>query len=322
MNKNVLVTGGAGFIGFHLALALKKRGDTIIVLDNFNDYYSPALKESRAEILKQSEIPVIRGDICNAKILPELIESHGISHICHLAAQAGVRYSLVNPQAYIDTNITGFLNVLEACRHFPAVKLTYASSSSVYGENKKVPFSVDDPVNSQASLYGVTKRSNELMAQSYHHLYGISVTGLRFFTVYGPWGRPDMAIFSFSEKIRSGKTIDVYNFGKMQRDFTYIDDIVQGTVAAIDLESASEIFNLGNEKPEELETLITALETKLGIPAKKNYLPMQDGDVHRTYSDISKSRELLNFKPQTSLDQGLDNFLAWYLEKYELSLQF
>lgn len=310
--KNILITGAAGFIGFHLAQHLSKRGDFVIGYDNFNDYYSPRLKQDRAKILHREGIEVIKGDICAISSLHEVIEKYRISHIVHLAAQAGVRYSIANPQAYIKANLEGFLNILETCRRFPNLKLTYASSSSVYGLNTKVPFSIEDRTDQQASLYGVTKKTNELMAGTYHHLYGIPVTGLRFFTVYGPWGRPDMAYFGFTNMILNEQPIEIFNKGKMQRDFTYIDDIVAGTAAAIDLESACEVFNLGNHQPVELLQFVKVLEKALGKKAQKKLLPMQSGDVVSTYADIEYSRQKLGFVPKTSLEEGIPRFVEWY----------
>lgn len=313
--KRILITGAAGFIGFHTARAFAKRGDHVIGLDNFNDYYDVNLKKNRAKELSQLNIDVIEGDLCQPDVLKNLLEKHDISHFVHLAAQAGVRYSLVNPQAYINANITGFLNVLEACRHRPETKLIYASSSSVYGTNTKIPFSVDDRTDHQASLYGVTKKTNELMAYNYHHLYKIPVTGLRFFTVYGPWGRPDMAYYSFTKAILEGQTIDVYDYEKMRRDFTYIDDVVSGILSAVDLGAPHEIFNLGNHRPEPLSALIGAIENALGIKAKLRHLPMQPGDVASTYADIRHSQQQLNFVPKISLEEGIPLCVEWY-KKY------
>lgn len=315
MKKHVLVTGAAGFIGYHLSERLNARGDVVIGLDNFNDYYSPELKKARSKRLKASGIEVIEGDVTEGGLLEKIAADHGITHIAHMAAQAGVRYSLVNPYAYIEANITGFLRVLETCKKFPHVPLVYASSSSVYGNNKKIPFSIDDPTETQANFYGVTKKSNELMAKSYHHLYNIQTTGLRFFTVYGPWGRPDMAYFSFCKAIQEGRAIDVYNFGKMQRDFTYIDDIIDGTVAAIDLNAKDALFNLGNNRPETLSALIASLEDALGKKAILRHLPMQPGDVQATYADIEASRKALQFSPKTPLAEGIKKFVSWYLNR-------
>lgn len=312
MNKRVIITGAAGFIGFHLARHLNKRGDQVIGYDNFNDYYSPVLKRERHKQLMQEGIEIVEGDICNLPLLSETVRRHEATHFVHLAAQAGVRYSITNPQAYVKSNLEGFVNVLDICRHSPSIKLTYASSSSVYGLNKKIPFSEEDLTDQQASLYGVTKKTNELMAKTYHHLFGVSVTGLRFFTVYGPWGRPDMAYYSFTDAIVKNKPIEIFNQGKMRRDFTYIDDIVAGTAKAIDLGAPCEIFNLGNHQPEELITMIELIEEFLGKKAQKNFLPMQPGDVEETYADISKSQTMLNFVPKTSLRDGLSRFVEWY----------
>jgi UDP-glucuronate 4-epimerase len=305
--RRILITGAAGFIGYHLARYLHQRGDAIIGLDNFNSYYAPQLKRQRAQELASLGISVIEGDVCDSMLLAELTAKHEVTHFVHLAAQAGVRYSLVNPHAYISANISGFLNVLENCRLHPAMKLIYASSSSVYGTNTKTPFSTRDETNCQASLYGVTKKTNELMAYTYHHLYGIPVTGLRFFTVYGPWGRPDMAYYLFTKAISEGKPIDVYNYGKMKRDFTYIDDIVSGISAAVDLGASFELFNLGNNKPEPLSQLIGILEETIGKKAILTHLPMQPGDVEMTYADISYSQEKLGFSPRTTLKEGIHN---------------
>lgn len=313
MKKRILITGAAGFIGFHLSKALHARGDFVIGYDNYNNYYDPELKLGRTEILKTLGIEVIKGDICDFETLDEIVSANEITHIIHLAAQAGVRFSLEDPKAYVKTNVEGFVNILEICRKHPKIKLTYASSSSVYGLNTKVPFSETDRTDQQASLYGATKKSNELMASTYHHLFKIPVTGLRFFTVYGPWGRPDMAYYSFTKDILEGKSIDIYNHGKMLRDFTYIDDIVDGTIAAVDLESACEVFNLGNHQPVELETFLQIIEDSVGKKAKRNMLPMQKGDVTSTYADITHSQKLLNFHPKTSLEEGIPRFVEWFI---------
>lgn len=313
--KQILVTGAAGFIGYHLSKALHQRGDTVTGVDNFNDYYSPELKFQRASLLKNEGVKTIEGDICDEKLIKTLIKDHKITHIAHLAAQAGVRYSLHNPQAYVASNLEGFVNILEACRQNKGVILVYASSSSVYGLNDKIPFSIDDRTDAQASLYGVTKKSNELMAKTYHHLYGTSITGLRYFTVYGPWGRPDMAYYSFTEAINAGKAIKVYNNGDLERDFTYIDDIIAGTIAAIDLGAPYELFNLGNNRPISLNTFIETLENSLGKRANKEYLPMQQGDVYKTFADITHSTKKLGYKPNTPLEEGIPKFVEWY-KKY------
>jgi UDP-glucuronate 4-epimerase len=315
MGKRILVTGAAGFIGFHLSKALKERGDFVIGYDNFNDYYSPLLKNARAERLRKIGVEVLHGDLCNSPLLTETVDNFRITHIAHLAAQAGVRYSLENPQAYVQSNIEGFVNILEVCRSNPGIKLTYASSSSVYGLNQKVPFSEQDPTDLQASLYGATKKSNELFAASYHHLFKIAATGIRYFTVYGPWGRPDMAYYTFTDAILSGKPIQIFNYGRMKRDFTYIDDAVAGTIAAIDLGADFEIFNLGNNKPVELMEFIKVIEKATGRSARFEYLPMQQGDVPATYADISHSQEKLNFSPSTSLEEGIPKFVKWFQEQ-------
>jgi UDP-glucuronate 4-epimerase len=309
---NIFITGIAGFIGFHLAQYLRRRGDTVVGCDNFNDYYSPELKKKRAQILSKLGIQVIDADVQDLPKLEEIVTQHHITHVVHLAAQAGVRYSKVNPQSYADANLDGFLQILELIRRHPQIPLIYASSSSVYGLNKKIPFSESDPTDIPSSLYGATKKSNELMARSYHHLYGISVTGLRFFTVYGPWGRPDMAYYSFTDSILRDLPIQIYNNGQMKRDFTYIDDIIQGTAAALDKSLPCDIFNLGNNQPEDVLTLVKLLEEKLEKKAKIELLPNQLGEVPITYADISKSQSTLGFDPKISLEQGLDQFLSWY----------
>ena len=314
--KRILITGAAGFIGFYMASHLHQRGDYVVGFDNFNAYYNPQLKRARAALLTQQGIVMIEGDLKDRQSLLNAIESHQITHILHLAAQAGVRYSLQNPQTYLQSNVEGFLNVLEICRIYPTLPLIYASSSSVYGLNQKVPFSVEDRTDQQASLYGVTKKTNELMAQTYHHLFGISVTGLRFFTVYGPWGRPDMAYFAFTQAILENRPIEIFNHGKMKRDFTYIDDIVAGTTAALDRSLPCEIFNLGNHHPEELLHLIDLIEKELGRKAHKVLLPMQSGDVVLTYADIEKSKIQLGFAPKISLEEGIARFIKWYKNYY------
>lgn len=318
MSKKILITGAAGFVGFHLSSKLHEKGDTVIGFDNFNDYYDPKLKRERETQLKKLGIHVVKGDICDVSALENVITQNKITHVAHLAAQAGVRYSLINPHAYTKTNIDGFLNILEACKKFK-LKLTYASSSSVYGNNTKIPFSETDRTDIQASLYGVTKKSNELMAYTYHHLYQIHVTGLRFFTVYGPWGRPDMAYFSFTEAIMSGKPIELFNHGKMIRDFTYIDDIIQGTISAIDLESPHEIFNLGNNQPVELIQFVKIIEEAVGKKANVKLRDMQPGDVVKTYADIDHSHAKLGYNPKTKLDEGILRFVNWY-KRYKFLL--
>jgi UDP-glucuronate 4-epimerase len=313
--KKIYITGLAGFIGFHLATHLKKRGDFVIGIDNFNDYYDVRLKRQRAKILENLGISCIEGDICDAVLMEKTVSQHQITHFVHLAAQAGVRYSLVHPEAYVHSNLAGFVSIMELCRRHPPMPCIYASSSSVYGLNQKQPFSETDTTDSPANLYGATKKANELIAYSYHHLYGIPVTGLRFFTVYGPWGRPDMAYFSFTKNIHEGKPIQVYNAGNMFRDFTYIDDIIAGVIAAIDKEYACEIFNLGNNSPESVQELIHLIELALGRKAVQHLMPMQPGDVPATFADIDKSAEMLRFSPKTPLKEGIDRFVKWYLKE-------
>ena len=310
--KRILITGAAGFIGFHLARYLKMRGDFVIGLDNFNSYYDPLLKKERAQILSQEKIFVETGDIRDQNLLKKILSENEITHTVHLAAQAGVRHSLAHPEEYVASNLDGFASVLEACRTFKQIKLIYASSSSVYGLNKKIPFSVEDPTDHPTNLYGATKKANEVMAHSYHHLYGLAVTGLRYFTAYGPWGRPDMAYYAFAKKIMNNEPIPIFNQGKMRRDFTYIDDIVKGTAAAIDLGAPCELFNLGNNSPVDLLHLVELLEKALQKNGIKQMLPMQPGEVVETYADIEKSRRLLNFHPSVSLEEGILQFVDWF----------
>lgn len=314
--KNIFLTGAAGFIGFHLAKYLNKQGHLVIGLDNYNDYYSPSLKKDRAQQLSQEGIKVIQGDICDLPLMQKMIAEHSITHVAHLAAQAGVRYSLLNPQAYIKSNVEGFVNVLELCRQFSHLKLVYASSSSVYGQNTKIPFEENDRTDNPASLYGATKKANELLANTYHHLYKVPSYGLRFFTVYGPWGRPDMAYFSFTKAILEGKPIEIFNRGRMQRDFTYIDDIVAGISAAIEKVEGCELFNLGNHHPENLLSMVEIIEEALGKKADKIMTDMQKGDVETTFADIKKSQKKLNFTPRTSLKEGMAKFIEWYKSYY------
>lgn len=319
MKKRILITGAAGFIGFHLSQHLLNDRNTeiLIGLDNFNDYYNIALKRNRAKVLADQNMQIIEGDICHPTLFSQIVQDQHITHVVHLAAQAGVRYSLKNPQAYVTANLEGFVNVLEGCRLIPEIKLIYASSSSVYGLNTKIPFSIEDNTDKQASLYGATKKANELMAHTYHHLYGLNVIGLRFFTVYGPWGRPDMAYFTFTKAIEEGQPIDLYNNGEMMRDFTYIDDIVQGIISALDLESGCEVFNLGNNRPISLNDFIGCIEKSLNKQAIKRYLPMQPGDVVNTYADISYSQQKLNFNPRIGIDEGINKFVKWYKSYYK-----
>ncbi len=314
----ILVTGAAGFIGFHLSRALLERGDRVIGYDNINDYYDTGLKYARLEILKgYGEFTFHKAKLEDGPRLDSVFKED-LDKVCHLGAQAGVRYSLENPTAYIDSNLVGFLNILESCRNNGVEDLVYASSSSVYGGNEKIPFSVEDNVDRPVSLYAATKKSNELMAHVYSHLFGINTTGLRFFTVYGPYGRPDMAYFSFTKSILAGEVIKVFNHGDMKRDFTYIDDIVSGIISSIDIPFRYEIFNLGNNRPENLEYFISVIEEELGMKAVKEYLPMQPGDVPVTYADIDHSREKLGYQPGTSLREGMKKFIEWYREHYDI----
>lgn len=319
--KRILITGAAGFIGFHLSDYLQKRGDFVTGLDNFNSYYNPQLKKDRAELLQKQGIEILQADIREKELLTQLIQRHGITHVAHLAAQAGVRHSLSAPDDYVASNLQGFVSILETCRLFPGLKLIYASSSSVYGLNRKIPFSVDDKTDQPANLYGATKKANEVMAHAYHHLYGLSATALRYFTAYGPWGRPDMAYYRFARQICDGQPIQVFNHGQMRRDFTYIDDIVRGTVAAIDLGAPCEIFNLGNNRPVNLLYLIQLLEEALGREAVKEMLPMQPGEVIETFADIEKSQKLLHFRPSISIEEGISRFAAWFKQYHATSSQ-
>ncbi len=316
--KRILITGAAGFIGFHLATHLKQRGDFCLGLDNFNSYYDPALKKRRAAELQKQGVEVILADIRESEKIKQLMLKHGITHVAHLAAQAGVRHSLFQPDDYVASNLQGFVSILETCRLFPSLKVVYASSSSVYGLNKKIPFSVEDRTDQPTNLYGATKKANEAIAHAYHHLYGLSVTALRYFTAYGPWGRPDMAYYRFTRQICDGQPIQVFNQGLMKRDFTYIDDIVQGTAAALDLGAPCEIFNLGNNRPVELLHLIQILEQALGKSAIKEMLPMQAGEVPETFADIERSQKLLNFRPTVSLEEGILRFIDWFKFYYSL----
>lgn len=332
---DILVTGAAGFIGFHVARRLLERGDKVIGLDNLNDYYDVSLKEARLKELQRN--PTFRFakiDLADQTAVNELFRGEKPVRVVHLAAQAGVRYSLTHPHPYISSNLVGFLNILEACRHGKIEHLVYASSSSVYGANTKMPFSVHDNVDHPVSLYAATKKSNELMAHSYAHLYGLPVTGLRFFTVYGPWGRPDMSIFLFTKAILEGKPIDVFNNGNMRRDFTYIDDIVEGVVRVTDRipgpnpdwngdhpdpgtsKAPYRIYNIGNHQPVELLDMIGALEKHLGRNAEKRLLPMQPGDVPQTYADVEALTQATGFSPSTPLDVGIKRFVEWYRAHY------
>lgn len=317
--KRVFITGIAGFIGYHLAAALKKLGAEVIGCDNFNEYYPSSLKREREKLLSSLGIKVIEHDIRQLKLIEPLFKEFKCSHFVHLAAQAGVRYSIDNPHSYIQNNIEGFLEVLELMRSFPQTKLIFASSSSVYGLCKETPFSETLPTNEPISLYAATKKSNELMAHCYHHLYHIPMVGLRFFTAYGPLGRPDMAYFSFSKAIVEKRPIEVFNQGKLKRDFTYIDDIIDGCIKALDYNGAFEIFNLGNNHPVFVHELIHTLEDHLKRKAQIHYKPMQKGDVFETYADITKSSSLLGFKPKTSLNEGIKKFTDWFTDYFKIS---
>ncbi|MEI6529366.1 MAG: SDR family NAD(P)-dependent oxidoreductase [Candidatus Falkowbacteria bacterium] len=316
-NRTILVTGSAGFIGFHTAKRLLEAGIRVIGADNFNDYYDPSLKEARNAILEGfSNFKLYRGDLSDESFVGQIFTENRIDKICHLAAQAGVRYSLENPRVYIKSNIVAFLNILEAARNYKIKDLVYASSSSVYGNNKKVPFSVDDSVDKPISLYAATKKADELMAHTYSHLFGINTTGLRFFTVIGPYGRPDMSPILFASAISKGEAIKVFNFGKMKRDFTYIDDIVDGIVLALEKVNGYQIFNLGNNKPVELEYFISCIEKELEKTAIKKYLELQPGDVLETYADIEHTKEILGWEPKITTEEAVHLFVEWYKEYY------
>ena len=334
----VLLTGAAGFIGSHVAIRLLERGDEVIGLDNLNDYYDPCLKESRlARFQDKPNFRFVKMDLADSEAIAKLFATEKFDRVIHLAAQAGVRYSLINPQAYIQSNLVGFGNVLEGCRHHEIEHLVYASSSSVYGANTKMPFSVHDEVNHPVSLYAATKKSNELMAHSYSHLFKLPTTGLRYFTVYGPWGRPDMSPWLFTQAILAGKPIDVFNHGKMRRDFTYIDDIVEGTIRVMDRvaepnpsfdatnpypgssQAPYRVYNIGNNRPIELMTYIETLEAALGIKAQKNMLPMQAGDVLETYADVADLQQDVGFEPKTPITEGIAHWVAWFREYHGIT---
>lgn len=322
--SKVILTGAAGFIGSHLAKRLLDQNIEVIGIDNINDYYDVNLKRYRLDNLKRYEnFTFILCDISDKEKVNEVFSEYQADVVINLAAQAGVRYSIENPQVYIDSNIIGFFNILEACRANPVKHLVYASSSSVYGNSDKIPFSVDDRVDNPISLYAATKKSNELMAYTYSHLFGIPATGLRFFTVYGPAGRPDMAYFSFTKKILAGEPIKLFNYGELERDFTYIDDIVEGImniIPSIPKETngaRAKVYNIGNNKPVALKEFVSALEDAIGEKAKIEYLPMQPGDVYRTYADVSELEKDFGFKPQTDIRTGLKKFAAWYKEYYK-----
>ncbi len=318
-NQKILVSGFAGFIGMHLCTSLLKDGFEIYGVDNINSYYDKNLKLERIKILNAfNNFSYSVLDLTDLNALKSIFEKNNFNKVVNLAAQAGVQYSLVNPHEYIASNISGFMNVLECCREFDIKGLIYASSSSVYGGNKKVPFSETDNVDNPISIYAASKKSNELMANVYHQLYDLNSTGLRFFTVYGPWGRPDMAYFNFTKKILDNETIEVYDFGNVERDFTYIDDIVIGIKSAINKNYPNEIFNLGNNKKEKVLFLIKCLEKKLGKKAKIELKPIKAGDVKSTNADITKSKNMLDFNPKVNLSEGLSRFIDWYVDFYKI----
>jgi len=321
-NKSFLVTGSAGFIGFHVAGSLLGRGAKVIGLDNYNDYYSPALKRDRdRELRNHPNFFSVEGDLADFAALAALFEEHRPQRICNLAAQAGVRYSLINPFAYQKANLEGFLNLLELAKRYEVERFVYASSSSVYGGLTKMPFSEEQRVDTPISLYAATKKANELMAHTYTHLFGLPTVGLRLFTVYGPWGRPDMAMWLFTEAMLAGRPIKVFNFGRMERDFTYIGDVVQGIEASLMAPGLKpyEIFNIGNHRCEHLSRVISLLETQLGVIARQELLPMQPGDVPATFADISRAQAKLGFAPTTPIDAGIPRFIKWYKDYHHLS---
>jgi len=319
-HMKILVTGSAGFIGAHTAKALLERGDTVIGFDNFNEYYDPTLKNRRNEMLEQYDnFTLVKGDIGNRDDLKkayDILGSGADTRVCHLAAQAGVRHSIENPELFIQDNVLGFSNVIEMTKTRQVGGLVYASTSAVYGDNKEVPFKEGHRTDEQVSLYGMTKKDNELQASVYHHLFGLPCTGLRFFTVYGPWGRPDMALFLFTDAILHDKPIQVFGHGKMRRDFTFIDDIVSGVISAIDKNLDHEVINLGGDKTEELMDFIKEVEKACGKEAKKEFKDMQPGDVIQTSADVHKARELLGYDPKTHISEGIPRFVAWYREYY------
>jgi UDP-glucuronate 4-epimerase len=337
MSKTYLVTGAAGFIGFFVAQRLCEQGHQVIGLDNLNDYYDVSLKEARLELLqREANFRYVHMDLADRDGIAKLFASEKFDRVIHLAAQAGVRYSLDNPLTYVDSNLLGHVTILEGCRHHQVEHLVYASSSSVYGMNKKMPFSTEDSVDHPVSLYAATKKANELMSHTYSHLYGIPTTGLRFFTVYGPWGRPDMALFKFTKAILEGRPIDIYNNGDLSRDFTYIDDIVEGILRIQDVipqrdsawtvESGSpgdssapyKIFNIGNGEPVKLMDFVAALESALGKTAQKNFMPMQPGDVYATYADTQNLYKATGYQPSVGVAEGVARFVEWYRDFYQI----
>ena len=334
MTKKILVTGAAGFIGFHLCRRLLDEDNEVTGIDSLNDYYDVNLKQNRLkEIEGKKNFRFLKADIANRNVVSRLFSEESFDIVVHLAAQAGVRYSLVNPHAYIESNINGFLNILEGCRHSPVSHLVFASSSSVYGANTRMPFSVHHPVDHPVSLYGATKKANELMAHAYSGLFQIPCTGLRFFTVYGPWGRPDMVLFLFTRAILEGRPIDLFNYGRMQRDFTYIDDVIEAVVRVMEkappdrvagssFDSSTgtgpfKLYNIGSNHPVELMRFIEILEDCLGKRAKRNLVPMQAGDVPATYADVDDLIRDVGFKPETSLEEGIQRFVNWYRTYYD-----
>jgi UDP-glucuronate 4-epimerase len=318
--KTFLVTGCAGFIGFHVSQKLLARGERVVGIDNLNEYYDVTLKHSRLALLRKNKRFLFKKiDISDAKAVKKLFSTHRFGKICHLAAQAGVRYSLTHPEAYIQANDVGFFNMIDNASRHKVSNFVYASSSSVYGNNKKVPFSVADPVDHPISLYAATKKANELIAHTYSHLHGLHTTGFRFFTVYGPYGRPDMALFIFTKAILAGRPISVYNRGNMKRDFTYVDDIVAGVVAGLDRPAKYAVYNLGNHKTVRLLYFIECIEKCLGRKAKKKLLPMQPGDVPATWADIRLSRKKLGFDPKVGIEEGIRRFIGWYKAYYKVS---
>ena len=333
----ILVTGAAGFIGMHVSQLLLARGDTVVGIDNLNDYYDPQIKRDRlARITPHANFRFVLMDVADKPAMDKLFAEERFDRVIHLAAQAGVRYSLVNPQAYIDSNVVGFMNVLEGCRHSKVQHLAYASSSSVYGGNTAMPFSEHHNIDHPVSMYAATKKANELMAHTYSHLFNLPTTGLRFFTVYGPWGRPDMALFLFTKAIIENRTIDVFNHGQMVRDFTFVDDIAEGVVRVIDRPATADaafdatqpdparsnapyrVFNIGNSDPVKLMDFIEAIEKAVGQVAKKNFMPLQDGDVPATFADVSELSAWTGFKPATPVVEGVGRFVRWYREYFKL----
>jgi UDP-glucuronate 4-epimerase len=327
-DQAILVTGAAGFIGFHVARRLLAEGCTVVGLDNLNDYYDPALKAARLDILQgEARFSFERTDLSDRASIEALFARHRFARVVHLAAQAGVRYSIDHPHAYVSANLEGFVNVLEGCRHHGCRHLVYASSSSVYGANTKQPFSVDDKTDHPVSLYAATKKANELIAHSYSHLYRLPVTGLRFFTIYGPWGRPDMAYFLFTKAILAGTPIKLFNHGRMRRDFTYVDDVTRVVSRLIDQAprddgqaagAPARVYNVGNNHPEDVTHVVAVLERELGRVAVREMLPMQPGDVTETFADVTELMRDTGFRPQTSIEDGLRNFVAWYRDHYRI----